>query len=254
MRKSCLGVIPMLVFGWMVGLVCAAASPAQTADELVTKYVQARGGLEKIHAVHTVRVTATMVMPKLEIPVTMMMMRPNSVRMEFQVQGSIGVRAFDGTTGWSQMPFLGNPQPVTITGAELADMRDQADLDGALVDYKAKGSTVELVGKEKVNGADAYKLKLTRSSGNVRMIYLDGSTYLDVKEEGHQSIEGKDREVETLISDYRDLDGLKYPFVIQSGLKDATDQQQKLTIEKVELNVPLDAALFKMPSATGTGK
>jgi len=225
---------------------------AQNPDELVSKYIAARGGLEKIKSISSMRMTGSMTMANLEVPITMLMKRPNSVRMEFTVKGTTGVRAYDGATGWSLMPFLGTPGPVAVTGSELQDLKEQADIDGALVDYKAKHNTLELAGKEKVDGADAYKLKVTRSSGSVEWIYLDAATYLDIKEDSTRSIQGVQRDVETFISDYRDVNGIKFPFAVRSGAKDAPEQQQKLIIDKVEMNVALDPALFRMPEATSS--
>jgi hypothetical protein len=238
-------------------LTLAAMVPAlraQTADDLVAKYIQARGGSEKIRSVNSIRMSGTMTVGAMDVPVTMLMKRPQSVRIEFTVQGSTGIRAFDGSTGWSQMPFLGTPDPALITGAELKDLQNQADIDGALVDYKSKGNKLELAGKDKVNGADAYKLKLTRSNGDVEWIYLDATTYLDVKEEGTHTLQGAERDMETFIGDYRDVNGLKFPFAVQSGVKGVPEQQQKLTIEKVELNVPAEASLFRLPGAAPAGK
>jgi len=226
----------------------AVTAVAQTPDELVTKYVSARGGLDKIRSISSIRMTGSMSMADLEVPITLVMKRPSSVRMEFTVKGTTGVRAYDGTAGWSLMPFLGTPGPVAVTGSELQELKEQADIDGALVDYKAKNNTLELAGKEKVNGADAYKLKVTRASGAIEWIYLDAVTYLDIKEDSTRTVQGVQREVETFISDYRDVNGLKFPFAVRSGVKDVPDQQQKLSIDKVEINVPLDASLFRMPA------
>jgi outer membrane lipoprotein-sorting protein len=251
MRNSCLGVLSLL---WLLSAVGVSTASAQTADELVARYLKARGGLERIRSVNSIRMKGSMVLPAMEVPITMMMKRPDSVRMEFTVQGSTGVRAFDGKTGWSLMPFLGTPGPVVITGAELNELRNQADIDGALVDYKAKGSTLALVGKEQVNGAAAFKLKLTRSDGNIEWIYLDVTSYLDIKEEGTHTIQGVQHDVETFISDYRDVDGLKYPYAVRSGVKGDANQQQSLTIDQVELNVPLAAQLFHMPGGAPAGK
>jgi outer membrane lipoprotein-sorting protein len=228
----------------------AIAGFAQTPDELVSKYIAARGGLDKIKSISSIRMTGSMSMADFEVPITMVMKRPSSVRMEFTVKGTTGVRAYDGTSGWSLMPFLGTPGPVAVTGSELQDLKEQADIDGALVDYKAKHNTLEFAGKEKVNGADAYKLKVTRASGSVEWIYLDANTYLDIKEDSTRTIQGVQREVETFISDYRDVNGLKFPYAVRSGAKDAPEQQQKLTIDKVEVNIPLDASLFRMPATS----
>jgi outer membrane lipoprotein-sorting protein len=230
-----------------------SALSAQTADELVAKYVQARGGLDKIKSIQSMRMTGTMTTGELEVPIKMVMKRPNLVRMEFEVQGITGVRAYDGQNGWALMPFLGKPDATPIEGKELLEFADQSDIDGGLVDYKAKGNTVELLGKEKVDSADAYKLRLTRKNGDTDTVYLDAGTYLEIREEGQHTVQGTSKDFETRISDYRDVEGVKFPFAIVSGVKGAP-QQQKLAIEKVELNVPVEAASFKMPATSAEKK
>jgi outer membrane lipoprotein-sorting protein len=234
-------------WGLLVLLLAAPALWAQTADELLAKYVQARGGADKIKAVRSVRMTGSMTTGDLSIPVTLVLKRPNMVRMDFDVQGTKNVRAFDGQAGWTMMPVMGNPAPAPITGPELHELEDQADIDGPLVDAKAKGNTVELVGKENVDGTDAYKLKLTHKNGDVSTIYLDAKTYLEVREDSQHTVQGTQRDFETKIADYRDVNGLKFPFALTSGIKD-TGQVQKLAIDKVELDVPVDADSFKMPA------
>jgi outer membrane lipoprotein-sorting protein len=236
-----------ILAAFFVIMVCPALL-AQTADELVAKYVQARGGMEKIKSIQSMRMTGTMSTGQLDVPIVLLMKRPNMVRMEFEVQGITGVRAFDGQEGWALMPFLGKPDAAPITGQELKEFSDQADIDGGLVDYKAKGNTIEFLGKEKVDGVDAYKLKLTRKNGDVDFAYLDANTYLEIREEGQHTVQGVVKDFETKIGDYRDVEGLKFPYMIVSGIKNGPDPQ-KLAIDKVELNVPVDAALFKMPRA-----
>jgi outer membrane lipoprotein-sorting protein len=233
-------------------LLAAQALAGQTVDELVAKYVEARGGMQKIKGVQSMRMTGTMTTGQLDVPITMLMKRPNMVRMEFEVQGLMGVRAFDGQNGWALMPFLGTPDPTPITGSELADFADQSDIDGGLVDYKAKGNSVELIGKDKVDGVDAYKLKLTRRNGDVETLYLDSATYLQIREEGKHTIQGTPKDFGTKIGDYRDVEGLKFPFMIVSGVKGASERQN-LTITKVDLNIPAEDSSFKMPRASAGG-
>ena len=232
----------------VVVVLAAAALHAQTADELVAKYVQARGGADKIKAVHSLLMTGTMATGDLSIPVTLHLRRPNMVRMDFEVQGLKNVRSFDGQAGWTIMPILGNPDATAITGPELHELEDQADIDGPLVDAKAKGHTVELLSKENVNGVETYKLKLTRKNGDVSTIYLDTKTYLEVREDSQHTVQGTQRDFETDVADYRDVNGLKFPFSLTSGIKDS-GQVQKLAIDKVELDAPVQEDFFKMPAA-----
>ena len=229
-------------------LIAAHALAGQTADELVAKYIEARGGMQKIKSVQSMKMTGTMSTGQVDIPITMLMRRPNMVRMEFEIQGLTGVRAFDGQNGWALMPFLGTPDPTPITGTELLELSDQADIDGGLVDYKAKGNTLEAQGKDKLDGVDVFKLKLTRKNGDVETLYLDAATYLQVKEEGLHTVQGTQKDFETKIGDYRDVEGLKFPFSIASGVKGAPERQN-LSITKVELNAPAEDSLFKMPGA-----
>jgi hypothetical protein len=114
------------------------------------------------------------------------------------------------------------------------------------VDYKAKGNTVEYLGKDKMEGTDVYKLKVTRKNGDVSTLYLDADTFLEIKGEQKRMVRGSEQELETSIGDYKEVDGLMFPFGIEAGQK-GSPQKQKITIEKVELNVPVEDASFKQP-------
>jgi len=129
---------------------------------------------------------------------------------------------------------------------EVRMAEEQADLDGPLVDYKAKGSTIELQGKEKVEGADAYKLKVTLRTGDVRTIYIDAEHFLQIKEEAKRTMRGTEVDTETIVGDYKRVGGMMFPHSIDAGQK-GSPQRQKMVIEKIELNVPIDDARFKMP-------
>jgi outer membrane lipoprotein-sorting protein len=144
------------------------------------------------------------------------------------------------------MPFSGSKTPQEMAPDEVKLAEEQADLDGPLVDYKQKGNTVELLGKEKVEGADAYKLKVTLKNGDVRTMYIDAEHFLPIKEEAKRTIRGTETESDTIIGDYKEVEGIMYPHSIDAGQK-GSPQRQKITVEKIELNVPIDDARFKMP-------
>lgn len=230
-------------------VVCAAAAGAQTLDDVLAKYYQARGGLDKVEAVKTAKITGTMTMGEgMEAPFTWYWKRPNKLRTEFTMQGMTGIQAFDGTTGWMVMPFMGKTDPEKMPDDVLKNIAEEADFDGALVDWKAKGNAVELLGKEKVEGTDAYKLKVTRKSGDVTTVYLDADACLEIKSEGKRTIRGQEIEFETSTGDYKDVNGLMIPFSMTSKAK-GMPGAQTLTFTKVELDAPLDDALFAMPAA-----
>ena len=235
-----------------LGLLLAPVAQAQTVDDVLAKYYDACGGLDKLKKLNTMRVTGTITMGQgMEAPFTIERKRPGMRRMEFTLQGMTGIQAFDGTRTWSVMPFMGKKDPEIGSDEDNKNAQEDADFDGALVDWKSKGHTVELVGKEAVEGADAYKLKVTKKNGNIEYDYLDAETYLLVKTEGKVKRRGTEMEGETTFSDYKDVDGYMEPFSMESGAK-GMPQKQKLTFSKVELNVALDDARFAVPAgATG---
>lgn len=241
LRKTLLMGIAMLAL-------LAPITSAQTVDELLAKSFEARGGVKKLKAVQTIRTTARMVMPQgIEIPMTMVQKRPNSMRMEFNFQGMTGIQAFDGKTAWLQMPMMGKKDPEVMSAEDSKLVEEQSDMDGPLMDYKQKGNTVELVGKEQVEGADAYKLKVTLKNGELRHIYLDAETYLEIKSEAKRTVKGTEVESESYMGDYKEVDGMMTPFAIESGAKGST-QRQKIVIEKVEMGLALSDSLFGMPA------
>jgi hypothetical protein len=233
-----------------LGLLLAPIAHAQSVDDILAKHYEACGGLAKLKALNTMRVTGSMTMgPGMEAPFTMERKRPGMRRMEFTIQGMTGIQAFDGAKTWSLMPFMGKKDPEVGTDEDNKNALDDADFDGALVDYKTKGHTIELMGKEPVEGADAYKLKVTKKNNNIEYDYLDAETYLLVKTEGKIKRRGTEMDGETTYSDYKDVDGLMQPFSMEVGTK---EMKQKLAFSKIELNVPLDDARFAVPAgATG---
>jgi hypothetical protein len=135
-----------------------------------------------------------------------------------------------------------------MSAADARDIEEQADIDGPLVDHAAKGNKVELVGREKVEGTDAYKLKVTLKNGEVRYLWLDAGSYLDIRAESTRTVRGSPIEIESTIGDYRDVGGgLLLPHAIQNGAKGRAEKQH-VVIENVEVNPALDDARFAMPA------
>jgi len=237
----------MLLVGFAAVLPVSAYG--QTVDEVIAKHVQARGGLDKLKAAKTVRMTGKMTVgPGLEAPVVVEQKRPNHIRIEFTIQGMTGIMAFDGKGGWTLIPFSGKKDPEAMGEDDLKEAEEQADLDGPFIDYKEKGNKVELVGKEPVEGTDAYKLKATLKDGTVQYSYVDADSYLVIKEESKRTIRGVERETEATLGDYKKVEGLMFPCSIETGAK-GDSQKQKITIEKIEINPAIDDSRFKMPEA-----
>ena len=242
--------IRKLLAGFVLAL-CAVPATAQTIDDIIARNLKARGGLENIKAVQTLRTTGTMTLgPGIEVPVVIEQKRPNMMRMDVTLQGVTIVQAYDGKTGWQINPMQGRKNPEPLPEEALRQMDLQADVDGSpLVDYKAKGSTAELIGKDKVEGADAYKIRLTLKTGDSMVIYIDAERFLEVKIENRMKTRGTEIESESTVGDYRDVGGLMIAHAMQGGQK-GVPQKQKMVIQKVELNVPIEDARFKMPGTS----
>jgi len=228
--------------------VFALPAAAQTIDEIIAKSIEARGGEAKLRAVNSMRITGKAeVGPGISAPITQVVKRPGMMRQEFTIQGMTAIMAYDGKDGWSVIPFQGKKDPEPMAADDVKEFQDQADIDGPLMDYKAKGNTVELLGKDKVEGADAYKLKVTKKNGNVETIYIDADSGLEVKTVIKTKSHGNEVEVEQVYSDFRTVDGLTLPYSIEAG-QAGSPQKQKIVIEKVEINPDLADAQFHMPA------
>ena len=232
----------------VVFLFFAASASAITADELIAKNVQAKGGLEKLKAIQTLRLTGKIRFGGVDATFVQMSKRPQMLRIEFALQGLTGVNAYDGSVGWRISPFQGRVDPEQISEDEVKQMQMDADLEGPLVDYKTKGHTVEYLGTEDVDGTDAHKLKVTLKNGNVRYIYLDPDYFLEIRQLDQVRIRGAQQETETDLGNYEQVNGVYFPFSVEIGTK-GEPKNQKITFEKVEANVDLNDSLFHFPAA-----
>ncbi len=224
------------------------SAPAQTLDEIVKKIIDARGGIEKIKAVQTERITGRVLFAQgIEGTLILELERPHKLYSEIGVEGQKVLRVYDGkSAGWMVNPFTEKKGVVEMSAEELKDMPDESDGDGPLVDYKAKGSKVELVGKEDAGGKAVYRLKITGKNGDVRSYLIDATTFLTTKWEGVRKVGEQDLPWECALSDYREVEGLRFPFKIDQG-SPGTEYRQTLTVEKIEINPKVDESHFAKP-------
>jgi hypothetical protein len=238
---------------WLVGLLAvlcfSLTAFSQTAEELVNKNIEAKGGLEKIKAVKTWRMTGKSLNGGVALTAGQENMRPNLVRETVSLQGMTGVQAYDGSTGWQIQPFGGRKDPALMGEDDLRDLLIDSDFDGPLVDYQAKGNAVEYMGHDQVDGDDALRLKVTLKNGDVVYYYLDPDTFLEIRKETQEFIRGSVRENAFAYGSYKPVAGVMYPFSIASGPKNDPTSWQNVSVEKIEVNVPLDASAFAVPAS-----
>jgi len=267
-----------------------SARASLSASQIVDKNVAARGGLQAWRAVQTLSLEgklgaggnqrATLAMPvphqkdvanmlphrlaeEAQLPFLLELKRPRKMRLELQFKGETAVQVYDGSNGWKLRPFLNRHEvePYSAEELEIASHRD--DLDGPLVDYAAKGSSVELDGAEKVEGRDTYKLKVTEKSGRSFHIWVDAETSLETKIDGDpRRLDGTPHSVEVYYSDYRTVEGLTFPFLMETrvlpvghnalGLADTPVPPEKIIIEKVVVNPKVEEKLFSKLDASAS--
>lgn len=223
-----------------------AAEGLPAVEDVLANHVRARGGLERLKAVQAIRLTGTMTGPAGEsVPTTIVMQRPDRIRQEIQVQGETLVQAFDGTRGWTLNPMMG-AAPVTVPRAVAQRMAEQADFDGPLVEPAGKGHRVEVVGLERVGDRPAVKLKLTRKSGELQWIWLDGERWLELKSEATVDQAGRRVRIESRNSEFRTVDGITTPHAVEVFADGQL--QQRIVVERVEFPREIDSRLFEPPS------
>jgi len=235
------------LFQLVVLILGAFTARAQTADEIIAKYVKTVGGAEKIAAATTLKRTGKFIGGGgFEAVVTQENKRPNMVRNEFQIQGMVGINAYDGKNGWKIEPWGGKKDPEELGEDEMKSIIEDSDFDGPLVDYRKKGNKVEYVGLEPVEGTDAIKLKVSVPNGDVYFYYMDTDYYVPIKIETKRLVRGAERETETILGDYKEVNGWYLPFSLEIGPK-GSQSKQKITFETIEANVPLDDSIFRKP-------
>ncbi len=230
-----------------LALMFAASLSAQTVDEIIAKNIEAKGGYDKLKSIKTMQATGQFTAQNgmVQGTITLYNKRPNKMRMNMDIQGQTMVQAFDGTTGWMIIPFMGTTDPQRMPEEQVKSMKSNADMDGVLVDYKKKGHKVELLGKEELEGTDVYKLKVTRKDSSVQYLYLDSDYYIELKMSTVIKSKGTEQMFDTYLSDYKEVDGTMVPFAIEQKKGDMLLSQ--ITLSEVKYNVDIDDSYFAMP-------
>ena len=294
----------VICISWALAISLASAGeiPASqaklSAADIADKNVAARGGLQAWRSVHTMSLAgklgaggnqrATLPVPapaapksskqkfnqsmfstrpvdEVQLPFVMELERPRKMRMELQFNGQTAIQVYDGANGWKLRPYLNRRvvEPYTPDEMKMASM--QADLDGPLVDYAAKGTQIELAGMEKVEDRDTYKLKLTMKNGEAIHVWIDAQTFLEAKIEGQpRRLDGTYHPVEIYFQDYRAVNGLQIPHVLETkvlpvtktalGIRDTPVPAEKIIIDKVVVNPKLDQSHFSKPEIGAASK
>jgi hypothetical protein len=260
--KIHLPVKPWITMSWVLrfALCVLAAIPclclnagAQTVDEVIARNIEARGGLDKLQSVRSIRTTAKFTQGSFRADFRQENKRTDKVREEIIIQGMAQVQAYDGKTGWQISPFGGRKDPELLSQDDLKSLAVDADMDGPLIQYKEKGHKAQLVGHDSMEGTDCFKIKLSMKNGDVRYYYLDTDSYLELKVEIQTTIRGALQESELYYGDYEQVNGIYYPFTVEQAQKGSSSRAQ-ISVEKIEQNIPLEDAIFSMPASKPEAK
>ena len=241
--------IPFISTALFASALFAQDKSQPTVDELIAKNIEAKGGATALNNLQTLRATGKLLLPvqgQIELGYVQIKTRPGEVRTEASLQGMTQIEAYDGKEGWKVSPFFGRKDPERMSADDVKALVEDTEMGGPLADWKTKGSTLEYLGTEDVDGTPAHKLKVVRKNGDISFVYLDPDHFLEIRIVTQRILHGAHEEVETDLGDYEKAGGVFVPTSIGSGPKGSPDKQ-KIIIDKVEANVPVDDTIFHFP-------
>lgn len=225
----------------IVAALCFATlgASAQTADEIVAKYVAAMGGADKLNSINSVQMEGSISVQGMDIPITLTTLSKKGSRMDIDVMGQTGYRMSNTTKGWRFFPFQGDTEPVEMSEEEFKAGKDQLDLTDKLLHAKEIGNKIEYAGKEDVDGKPAYKLKITKPSGEETYTFIDEKTSFVVRKVGKTNMGGTETETISTFKDFKQTaEGFWFPYTIESNV------QGTVSFSKITVNGQVDEKIF----------
>ena len=240
------------ILGWLatVAVLAPMAAHAEGVDDMIAHHVAARGGAEALKGLKNVTYSGKFRPPGFDADFAFSetIARGGRVRMNLTLQGLTIVQSYDGANGWAIQPFGGRKDPEAMSGDDVKSLQEEADIEGGLVDYKAKGNVITYLGLEDVDGAPAHALRVALKNGDTQTWYLDPDAWLAVRVTTRSIQRGVENVSETDFGDYEKVGGLYFPFEQESGPK-GSSQRQRVTLDKVEINTAIDETQFTQPAS-----
>ena len=235
-------------------LAVTGAARAITLDELLAKNLAARGGAANVQKVQSLRLTGRAVFAgrfgsKLEMAWAQVQKRPGKIRSEVTRQGLTAVQAWNGKEGWKLSPFQGRREPERASQDDARALAQDADLEGHLISWREKGSKIEYLGVEDVDGTPAHKLRVALKDGDVHYVFLDPDGFLEIRIVTERHVRGSEQVTEADLGAYGQVAGVWIPTSIDQGRKGAP-RTAHFTVEKAEANVQIEDRIFEYPQGT----
>jgi hypothetical protein len=229
---------------FIAGIAWSGFSQEMNLENILDAYYK-KVGSEKISKWQTMIITGKTIAGGGEYPFTVTIKRPDKVRITAEVQGMKMIQVFDGTSGWSVLPWTGSTDPQAMTEDQAKSLKDQAEIEGTLYNWEKKGHKVELTGKEDMEGTSAYKIKVIKANGNIETLFMDTENFVILKQATIMKIQGNETESESLFSDFREVEGVMMPFNTISKYKEQV--VSNVSFEKVEVNKEVADTEFAKP-------
>jgi len=211
---------------------------AQTAEEVIAKYITEIGGADKWSKVQSIKIEGQIEVQGIQIPFTMQGAQMKGMRLDAEFQGNKIIDITTPTKGWAQNPLAGKATLSPISEDELKQKLDDLDIQDSFIDYKAKGSVIESLGKDEEDGNEYFKIKMTTKNGNEKTYFFDTKTNLVYKVESIVKQQGQEMKSAQKLLDYQTTEyGIKMPFKVDQG-------QMMMVTKKITINPTIDAAIF----------
>jgi hypothetical protein len=216
-------------------------------EDVLSRYYQATGMAEEQNW-ETLVMTGKTMNSDAEYPYKVTIKRPGRIRTEFEIQGTRSIRVWDGKKGWSVVPWGGSLEPQDMTEDDAKDLREEADMEGALYHWKEKGFEVRLVGRDDLEGTPVYNIELKKPSGDKENYYIGTETFLLLKVAFHVLVMGHVQEHEEYLTNYRKVEGVYLPFTVMMKYT-GSDQQggNQYVYDQIRVNEPVSDTLFVKP-------
>jgi hypothetical protein len=242
--------LKLLTAGIVFAAVASAAEPVSTADALIAKHIEAKGGAAALKGLQSLKRTGKLKFPgsSFEMQIDVTVTRKGQYRGTNTLQGMTAISAFDGTDYWSVSPFGGRKEPQKRSAEDAKQFVTTADIDGAWIDAKAKGHQLQLLPMEEVEGSNAYRLRVLLKNKDELTVFFDADSFMVLRTVLKQTIRGDVVETETDYGDYEKVNGVFVAMSEERGPKDSpSTSKSKSIFTAVEANGAVAEAAFAFP-------
>lgn len=222
----------------VLALVVSVVSYAQNADEVISKYINAKGGADNLRKIESLVMKGNLNINGMMIPVTITSVNNTGMRVDFTFNGMSGYNIITKDAGWDFNPFMGQTKAEPMTSEDVKSKQDALDVRDDLLDYASKGTAVDYMGTEDVEGTECHKLQLTLKGGKQKTYFIDTDGYMLVKSSEKATVNGQEAETNTMYSNYKMVGDVLFAHNIAADMG-------PIEMESIEINPTIDSNLFK---------